>query len=77
MDNKKDWLNIEAKFREDINASVICPKCNKGLLVAKDIAFDDSNLDKGGERIISCPVCNKFEAVLYRVNFPQNWNPNS
>ncbi len=73
MDKRKAWLNIESEFRENINTSVICPECNKGYLMVQDIAFDEYNLEKGGERIIKCPICKRYEAVLYK-NLPLNWN---
>ncbi|WP_338839055.1 hypothetical protein [Flavobacterium ginsenosidimutans] len=72
MDERNKWLNAVEKFRIDINTSIKCPHCDKGYLITKDVAFDDNEIDKGGERFIECPACGKFEVVLYRIH-PENW----
>lgn len=72
MDKRKKWLEAVEKFRIDLESVVQCPNCEKGILNVKDVAFDDNNVKKGGERFLECPVCGKFEIVLYR-NPPLNW----
>lgn len=72
MEERKKWLDAVEKFRIDINTIIKCPHCSKGYLTTKDIAFDDNQIDKGGERFIECLSCGKFEIVLYR-NPPENW----
>ncbi|WP_343615947.1 hypothetical protein [Flavobacterium sp.] len=72
MEERKKWLNAVEKFRIDINAIIICPNCEKGNLIARDIAFDENEVYKGGERFIECLICGKFEIVLYRKP-PENW----
>jgi hypothetical protein len=69
---KKKWLDTVEKFRIDINSIIKCPHCEKGYLITKDVAFDENEIGKGGERYIECPSCGKFEIVLYR-NPPENW----
>jgi hypothetical protein len=72
MNERKQWLNAAEEFRMNMDAVIECPKCKKGLLFFKDIAFDDNNINMGGERVIKCRNCGKFEIVLYR-NPPENW----
>lgn len=72
MEERKKWLDAVEKFRIDINAIIKCPHCEKGDLIIKDVAFDDKEISKGGERFIECPACGNFEIVLYR-NPPENW----
>jgi hypothetical protein len=72
MDERKYWLLVVEQFRNDINAVIICPSCKKGSLNITDVAFDDTNITKGGERYIQCPICKKSEIVLYRIA-PENW----
>ena len=42
------------------------------MLTILDIAFDEKDISKGGERIVECQNCRKFEIVLYRIP-PINW----
>ncbi|OOV17660.1 hypothetical protein [Flavobacterium sp. LM4] len=72
MEERKKWLDAVEKFRIDINTIVICPHCEKGNLIVNDVAFDESEINKGGERFIECLTCGKFEIVLYRRP-PENW----
>lgn len=72
MEERKFWLEAIQKFRDDINSLINCPSCKKGNLFTLDIAFDEENIDKGGERYIKCTNCNKFEIVLYHI-IPLNW----
>lgn len=72
MEERKKWLDAVEKFRIDINAIIKCPNCEKGYLITRDVAFDDDDITKGGERYIECSRCNKFEIVLYRTP-PMNW----
>jgi DNA-directed RNA polymerase subunit RPC12/RpoP len=71
-DERKEWINVVEKFRNNINAVIECPACKMGILSFTDIAFDNNDINKGGERVIECPNCNKFEIVLYRYP-PENW----
>lgn len=72
MSTRNKWLQAERIFRDNINASVICPSCERGVLLIQDVAFDESDIEKGGERIIRCPECNQLEIMLYRIP-PPNW----
>lgn len=72
MQERKQWLKAVEDFRNDSATIIECPKCNEGILFFMDVAFDDNDIKKGGERIIECNKCGKFEIVLYR-NPPQNW----
>lgn len=71
-EERKEWLNAVEEFRKNMNAIIECPNCKEGMLFFTDIAFEDTNIEKGGERIIRCKKCGKFEIVLYR-NPPENW----
>ncbi len=73
MNERKNWIEAEEKFRKDINAIIISPSCGKGNLIAFDVLFDNNDIKKGGERIIQCSVCGKYEAIFYR-KLPGNWN---
>ncbi|MFH7015481.1 hypothetical protein [Flavobacterium sp. FlaQc-47] len=75
MEERKKWLSAIEKFVTDINSIVSCPNCEKGNLI-KDVAFNDNQISKGGERFIECRACGKFEIVLYR-NPPENWYLNN
>ncbi|TDW52801.1 hypothetical protein EV144_1011494 [Flavobacterium sp. 270] len=72
MEERKKWIDIVEKFRNDINVIVNCPHCKKEDLVIKDVAFNDNEINKVGERFIECLICGKFEIVLYRKP-PENW----
>jgi hypothetical protein len=72
MEERKKWLEAIDVFRNDIDAKVLCPHCAIGSLIVTDIAFDNDNIDKGGERIIKCSCCGEYTTVLYRVT-PENW----
>jgi len=71
-EERKQWINAVEEFRNDLDAVIECPKCKEGILFFIDVAFDDNNINKGGERIIECEKCGKYEIVLYR-NPPRNW----
>ena len=71
-EERSQWLSAVEEFRNNINAVIKCPSCREGILFCTDIAFDDTDVNKGGERIIECEKCKKFEALLYR-NPPGNW----
>lgn len=75
-DERKQWLKAAKQFGDTIDTTIECPSCRKGNLFFTDIAFDNNDLNKGGERIIECPNCKKFEVVLYRKK-PKNWQPNT
>ncbi|KQW99027.1 hypothetical protein [Flavobacterium sp. Root420] len=72
MEERKNWLDAAEKFRSNSNAVLLCPSCNEGYLQIRDVPFDENNISKGGERFIECPVCKKFEIILYRT-IPENW----
>jgi len=72
MEERKYWLEAVEKFRLNIDSIVACPNCQQGFLTIKDVAFNDEDISKGGERFIECPICDKFEIVLYRIP-PKNW----
>jgi hypothetical protein len=72
MEERKLWLNAVEEFRNNIDAIIECPKCKKGILYFTDVAFEENDISKGGERIIECGNCRKFEIVLYRTP-PINW----
>jgi len=76
---RKDWLNAAKILFELPNSKVLCPNCEDAFLDVKDIYFDELNSDLGGERYITCPKCNKYEAILIRaktVNFGSNVDNN-
>lgn len=75
MEERKKWLYAVEQFRLNINVVISCPSCNMGTLKSRDIAFDELNITKGGERRIECSTCFKFEVVLYR-KIPENWFSN-
>ena len=68
MEERKYWLEAVEKFRLNIDSIVSCPNCQEGFLIIKDVAFNDEDISKGGERFIECPICGKFEIVLYRLS---------
>jgi len=68
----ENWVELIEIFRNNIDASAICPICKIGILTVTDIAFDNKNIEKGGERLIQCPHCGVSRIILYR-NPPENW----
>ena len=76
MAERKNWVDAAEKFRSNINAVISCPNCKNGYLEIRDVAFDENNINKGGERFIECVKCNKLEIVLYRT-IPENWFHNN
>jgi len=72
MNERALWLQAVETFRQDINATVLCPACKNGHLQVMDAPFDENNISKGGERYLKCSNCNRFEIVLYRAP-PENW----
>lgn len=71
-EKRKKWLDAVEEFRKNVNAVVECPNCSDGLLSITDVAFDELDFNKGGERILKCDKCDKCEVVLYRKP-PPNW----
>lgn len=69
---KNNWIDVALIISEDINAIVECPHCHKGSLIVKDVAFDYKHIEKGGERYLICPNCQRFEVILYKFP-PSNW----
>jgi uncharacterized Zn finger protein len=73
MEEREKWLDAVEQFRLNIDVVISCPSCNYESLKIRDIAFDESDKNKGGERFIECSKCGRFEIVLYR-KIPENWS---
>ena len=73
-DEREAWVAIATEL---YNASgvinqILCPSCKRGILEVIDISLVSNDLLKGGERIIRCKWCNKYEAILFKT-LPPNF----
>jgi hypothetical protein len=67
----KQWLNAGIKLGENPNIKVLCPNCQDSNLNVKDVLVDLSKPNLGGERLLFCPKCDMYEALLFR-QFKEN-----
>ena len=60
-DVKQSWIKAANTLRENVNARVVCPECNKGRLVVKDELIID--WDNKIDRYMICDYCSKYNIL--------------
>ena len=56
----KRWLDALKEFEINPNAKIICPECNKGILILKDEPIKNTNKI---DRYIICDSCGKWNVA--------------
>jgi hypothetical protein len=74
-ENRYLWIDAAKNLVNDPSIKILCPNCGEDYLTVIDVPFDDRDISKGGERIISCLYCKRTEFILIRntlSNFGKN-----